>query len=498
MMVKKHFYELMKSGPVFLFLLPVFFVFHGFTINYDSVPVTDALLLTLEYLAVTAILSALVWFVFRDIIKTALLIAIAMSVYFFYGNILDFLKNSFPASSIWRYRVLLPWFFLLFLAVFIWLYRRKYPLYSVAFYLNILFSVFILWDGAQLLLKMPTVARAKAFHASDEGFTIYNNGNKPDIFLIIPDQYTGRSALRDVFHFDNSAFENELRRRGFYVATKSTSNYNFTPFSVASTLDMSYLSLPEGKQNYNTVNYSYSVIRNSRVLKFLSASGYNFYNCSVFDFDDHPAHKYTAFLPYGIKLITAQTFAGRLLEDFQNDVKEGKYGLTKLQRKLVYEDLRFNNRMIDLTVKMASQKAASPKFVYAHLMIPHFPHYFDSKGNLMPMNKLTVGGNSNRADYVEYLQYGNAKLLQLVDSILIKSTSPPVIILLSDHGFQHPGKDISRSYDFVNLNAVYFPGRNYNLLYDSISNVNEFRVILNSCLGQQLPLLKDSTYNLRD
>jgi hypothetical protein len=43
---------------------------------------------------------------------------------------------------------------------------------------------------------------------------------------------------------------------------------------------------------------------------------------------------------------------------------------------------------------------------------------------------------------------------------------------------------------------VYFPGRNYDLMVDSIENVNEFRVIFNSFFGQKLPLLKDSSINV--
>jgi len=481
-----------------LFLFPIFFVFHGYTSNYDSVPVRDALLLVLEYLGIAVILCTAFWFVFRDIIKAALMATMILVIYFFFGNIIDLLKNSFPGGFIWRYRAILPLLLFLFLATFFWIKARERSLFDFTLYLNTMMFIFILADAAALLFKMPVVAKAKTFLPANDGFTICDSCRRPDIFLIIPDQYTGKSALKHVFHFDNSVFEDQLRQRGFHIVKESRSNYNFTPFSVASTLDMNYLSLPEGRQNFSTVNYSYGVIRNSRVLKFLSASGYRFYNCSVFDFEDQPAHKYTAFLPYGIKLITSQTFTGRIMDDFQNDIAEGKYGFKKLQKKLVYDNLQFNGRIIDLTVKIAGQKARAPKFVYTHLMIPHYPYYFDSEGHPMPVEKLTDRNKTNAGDYIQYLQYGNKKLLDLVDKILANSPSPPIIIVLSDHGFQHTGKNFDPAYDFINLNAIYFPNRNYGQFYDSISNVNQFRVIFNSYFDQRLPLLKDSTSNLKD
>ena len=94
-------------------------------------------------------------------------------------------------------------------------------------------------------------------------------------------------------------------------------------------------------------------------------------------------------------------------------------------------------------------------------MIPHHPYYFDSNGDSLPLKKLLLFKNTNSDDYIEYLKYGNKKILQLVDQILANSPTPPVIMLLSDHGFRHPAKNIDRKYDFMNLNAIYLPGKNY-------------------------------------
>jgi hypothetical protein len=44
------------------------------------------------------------------------------------------------------------------------------------------------------------------------------------------------------------------------------------------------------------------------------------------------------------------------------------------------------------------------------------------------------------------------------------------------------------------LNAYYFPGGRYEGLYDSISPVNSFRVVLSTYFGARLPLLPDRNY----
>ncbi len=486
-----------KTKPLFLLLFPIFFVFHGFTVYYDSVPVGQSLLLTLQYIGISILIAGLLWFLYRDITKASVATLLIIAFHFFFGNIFDFLKDHF-SQTILRYRYMIPFCIFLFLFLFIWLKKRKKSLFMFTFYLNILLAILIIVDVGSLITKIPAAKEKKAFHPEAGGFTICDTCGKPDIFFIIPDQYAGYTALKDVFDFDNADFENELKARKFYIAKKSISNYNFTPFSVASTLNMDLLSLKIGKQDYSTVGYSYEVIRNSRVLKFLSNTGYRFYNCSIFDFDDQPAHKYSAFLPYGIKLVTAQTFATRMADDFRQDIVDGKLGLKKLQQKIAYDNLHFNDEIMDLTAKISAEKINQPKFVYTHLMMPHYPYYFDSKGNPMPIEKLGGLNKVNANDYVEYLQYGNKRLLELIDNILTASVSPPIIIVLSDHGFRHPEKKVDPAYDFINLNAVYFPDGNYSQFYDGISNVNQFRLIFNQYFGQRLPMLKDSTTSLRD
>ena len=64
-----------------------------------------------------------------------------------------------------------------------------------------------------------------------QSFTICDSCKKPDVYFILLDQYTGNMALKEVFNFDNVAFETQLGQRGFHLAKRSSSNYNLTPNS---------------------------------------------------------------------------------------------------------------------------------------------------------------------------------------------------------------------------------------------------------------------------
>jgi hypothetical protein len=145
-----------------------------------------------------------------------------------------------------------------------------------------------------------------------------------------------------------------------------------------------------------------------------------------------------------------------------------------------------------------SRNTTSPKFVYTHLVMPHHPYYYDSLGNKTPLADLTQLHGFDKAAAASYLVYSNKKLLALIDTIQLNSRNPPIIILASDHGFREMTTDKDKKTMFLNLDAVFFPNKDYRSFYKGMSNVNLFRIILNTQFRQQLNLLTDSTVYLKD
>ena len=484
---------LIKNKPVFVVFLPLFFVLHGFTEHYNFISVSGAFLLLTLYMAGMLIITSVNWLFYRNLIKASVISFCLMAIFFFFGSMQDLLRKHFGGSFFSRYSFILLLFLLLLILLINWMKKTKSSLLKLTLYLNILLPVLcgidVLWLGERILAQ----GRKSGINFSDTNLFVCRSCNRPDIFFIILDEYSGNTALKQLFHFDNSAFERQLEQRGFYVVKQSRSNYNYTPFSVASILNMKYLDLNMATKAPGNIDYCYQQIRNSGVIKFLIANGYTFSNYSIFDFEDRPAINYDSFLPNNTSLITSQTFLSRVLKDISYNISTGRWKLKWGLEKRAYEHLSNNENVIRAVKESSSEKTNNPKFVYAHLMMPHYPYYFDSQNRPLPIQKLLPGQETDRENYIEYMQYCSYRILGLVDTIISHSDSPPVILLLGDHGFREGIEKEERKYVFMNLNAIYLPGKNYSLFYDSISNVNQFRVFLNTEFKQQLPLLKDST-----
>ncbi len=244
------------------------------------------------------------------------------------------------------------------------------------------------------------------------------------------------------------------------------------------------------------MNICYSTIKENRTFDFFKHSGYKIYNYSIFDLPGQPTVAKSSLLHGKTKPITSQTFTYRILKQLGYHLVKD-FRLKFAIEGIIYKELKGNEKIYTLTQKTAREKSPGPKFVYTHLLMPHYPYYFDSKGNATPIEKLTESYNLNEKAYTEYLQYTNKKLLSLIDHIRVSSPAPPIIILMGDHGFRQYRQKVEQKYNFLNFNAVFFPDSNYTGFYKRMSNVNQFRVILNSQFGQQLPILKDSMSYLR-
>lgn len=493
--MKAKFLHIIRTVPVFLYLLPVFFVLHGCVENYDYIPFTDAALLAGIYMGFSLLFALLAWIVYRNFTKANLFALLLMAFHFFFGSLYDFAKKIAGDSLLTKYSFILPAALIFFIIAFIWIKKRKSGFSSTRFYLNSLLLLLILADSAILLGKVIKHRRPAA--GLPAGFTPCDSCRKPDIYFILADEYAGNTELKDLFNYDNSAFLDSLMQRRFGVIGESHSNYNYTPFSMASILNMDYLQLSATNRNQSDLTYCYNAIENNRLLRFLQHHGYQLYNYSIFDFEGQPGRRLERFLPVKTRLITAQTFLSRAENSILFNVVT-RFKSKSALRKLTYAYKENNENIYSLTWGQAAKRSSQPKFVYTHLELPHYPYYYDKNGNEQPFEKLTEGNQVNKAAYVEYLQYSNTQLLKLVDHILQSSPSPPVIVLMGDHGFRHFTEPVEKKYYFNNLSAVYLPDGNYKQLPDSLTSVNLFRILLNTAYKQQLPLLKDSSIYLRD
>jgi Sulfatase len=489
------FFSFLRSRPFFLILLPLFFVFHGFVDNYNAIPFRDVLPLLLMYLLVSLLFFFLGWIFFRQTDKAAFFSFCVMAFHFFFGAVQDLLKNYFGDSFITRYSFLLPVFSTAFVLL-VWLLKTTTkPLIKWRMYLNLLFCVLIFIDAVKLTQEV-----FHRFSATTKNLTDLIKCDtcvKPDIYFLVFDEYSSSTAIKEVWQYDNTDLDAFLTKKGFRLLPFSRSNYNFSEFSIASTLNMDYLSIPiPSACTIKDYNNRYEEIKSNKVCSALSSIGYDIVNYSIFDIKKNPSPVKEDFLPLKTRLITSQTFISRIKKDLFHLLLVGKFQIKWLSKNLIYTTYHNNQKIIGLTLDNSADRSGQPRFVYSHIEMPHPPFYFNKYGQLKSKEVIAKEFyNLDPAAYLDYLPKTNEVIKKIVNSILGHAKRPVAIVLIGDHGFR---SNEPKNFHFRNLNAVYLSSGDYKGFYDSITNVNEYRVLFNNLFNTSLPLKKDSTVFLVD
>ena len=95
--------KIIKNQPLFLFMLPLFFILHGALENRGAIPFVDGLLLLGIYISVAVIITLLCFLFFKSLNKAAVAAAWLMGVHLFFGAFHDFVKKNFDSSFLSQY-----------------------------------------------------------------------------------------------------------------------------------------------------------------------------------------------------------------------------------------------------------------------------------------------------------------------------------------------------------------------------------------------------------
>ncbi len=458
-------------------------------------------------MAGTTIVFIVLRLFFKDWGKASFVTSYASLLFFLY-NPLRLTLYDRPFSKInlgWNTYFLPLW--MLILVFGIWVIVKKLPRTENTT------QIFNLVALSTLLLPLVSIVSfstndylgKRSFVQVSHGLTEQNTvavTNRPDVYYIILDMYGRFDTIKEEFGYDNSQFLKELRNQGFYVASCSTSNYSHTALSMASSLNMNFL--PALGDNFVPGNTDYSnadaAIENNVVRRYLKEYGYSFVSFeSGFPYVDIPdadvyikmskLERKNNIQPFELLLIEQTPMKIFMDEiDSYNEVRSVRSYGTNYDRTLFILE-----KLPQIPIKISG-----PKFVYAHLIIPHPPYVFGPHGEYVGNDKgLNDGPNHAPVDeaayhlgYTNQLSYIDSVLPDILKQIVSRSETPPVIIIQGDHGFWGaPEKRLPI------LNAYYLPGKDANqLLYPSITPVNSFRVILNTYFGGQFELLPDEKY----
>lgn len=143
-----------------------------------------------------------------------------------------------------------------------------------------------------------------------------------------------------------------------------------------------------------------------------------------------------------------------------------------------------------------------PHFVFAYFYGLHPPFVFGPKGEDISAYQAVEASKDKvkwKKLYLSQLSFYNSQIEKLIDQILSKSRISPIIVLQADHGVQFEECSRENFKECIqermrNLNAYYLPNKGADILYDSITPVNSFRLIFKHYFGVKINLLEDYCY----
>ena len=422
---------------------------------------------------------------FRNAHKGALATSLLLVLFFSYGHVCNILGNS-DASLINGIALSILGVWGLF-GVFgmIGITRTKRDLSSASQVLNAV-AIFMLITPAITIGQYeltennanPVPARPEKQIAPK--VAISEAIEKPDIYYLVFDRYSSARELKRVVDFDNGRFIDDLKKRGLYVADRSRTNYSRTYLSLSSSLNMKY------HDRYFDRRVSLGPLQDSRVARILKGQGYKYV---------HYESRYPPTRNNPLADINIAT-SKRKIDSFSRLVLD-----TTLARPVLTESYpleREEQILFELESLIEAPKIPGPKFVFAHLIIPHEPYLFDKDGRRVSAEDLNRKPEIEL--YKDYILFANIKILEIIDALVADSKPPPIIVIQADEGFRSKPQwrkenPLARELHFGILNAYYLPGVDANkVLYDSITPVNSFRVIFNAYFQTDFEILPDENF----
>ena len=431
--------------------------------------------------------------ILRDTGKSGLLVLLFLLSFYSYGHVYKALQTAGFGDPSRQWFFVLAWISVSILASILIL-RIRLEIRGLTNCLNVVIGILVIIPLVNIgAYALVSVTDFRDYWNKARGALLVNVSDAralPDIYYIVPDAYSSSRTLRDL-GYDNSGFTDYLIERGFFVAQESYSNYMFTELSLASALNMKYLSEIEGgipgEKRWPSFLYR-NMIDDGLVINTLRSLGYTIINTRGRGLYNGESRSQIPCDRSSPARLQATNFTGALLST------TALYPVTRAFN--VVEKQVWNPALCDFSVIVDVKDIEGPKFVFSHLPVPHSPYIFDRNGPKDPKS-LSDTGPSDPEEYVDQVMFVDKKLKEVVDALLSGNEEPPIIIIQADHGTwsSQPKSDS----EFVRvrfgiLNAYYLPNEGNKLLYESISPVNTFRIIFSHYFGLDFELVADKSY----
>jgi len=341
------------------------------------------------------------------------------------------------------------------------------------------------------------LVRPASARATERTAQTATDAPKRDVYWIVLDRYGSDRSFQLRFGATNT-FTPWLRERGFAVLDDSHANYVATSLSMATTLNMAHLEELTGLVGSGSSSYTpvYARLQAPSVVEQFKVLGYRYLHLGSWwnptrtdvaadvNYNADPQPEIVSLLvEYSVAPRVAETFdlEGVAPSESAKHLKHNRYALDTL------DDLR---------------DEPGPKFVLAHILLPHPPYVFDRDGRYIPVEEAATLDETDA--WQRQLDYTNLRLRAFVEGLLaLPEADRPIIILQADEGpWTEPYAADKVNYDwqtaspeelemkFGILNAWYVPGADLGL-DPAMTAINTFPVLFDRYFGLDQTLLAD-------
>lgn len=481
--------------PLLLATYPLLFLLSR---NLAETPPGDAVLPLAVSVATTAVLLALLAWLLGDLHRAALTATIGVAVFFGYGHVRNLLAERLPLPD---GLLAVGWLLLGALGVGLALRagrRRR----QATVLLNLLGGILVAFA------LVPIAA-----HYADAGGGARLAGGDPaagavagpgrDIYYLVFDRYGAAATMQEGRGVDNAPFVASLRNRGFYVADRAFANHLKTGSSLASSLNLRYLTdlAEQMGAEARTWGPVFELLEHHAAGRFLQERGYTYVH--IGSWWDPTQGNETADVDWGYASGSSD-YVDTLLDTTILQPLAASTGQAVADHgRRHHEAARHQFEAIPRAAELPGQV-----FVFAHVLLPHEPYVFDAEGRFVADQR----GRTREEKFSEQLAYTNREIDALLDALLDGGDDDPIVILSADEG-PHPYRYAAADeWDWRGatptelreklgiLNAFYLPGVDPGEagLHPEISPVNTFRVLFNAYFGADLEVLPDRSWAFVD
>jgi Sulfatase len=389
-----------------------------------------------------------------------------------------------------------------------WLHRRPQVLDRVNTFFTLTGLLMMVWLGyrvaadqlrARSRIRHSELVRELSRPVSISSRSLPRRDLLPDIYLIVLDEYANSHGLRELFHFENRSFEDNLRRLGFTVPDLVRSNYVHTVLSLPSLLNFSHLNglTADVGPRSTDARLANHLLENNRTVAFLKGQGYRFL---FFPSQWWPSTTHSSTADWQFEAWEGFNLAR---EATRSDLRRSLLSTTALDLLKPGYQWDADHVMRTLTALEDVPRRTEPTFAFAHFLSPHWPYVFNADCTVA--KPVTITSRARRKQsYIDQLQCLNWLLLRAVTAIRQRSSIAPIIILQGDHGTNllrysdapsagavSPAQARER---FGTFGAYHMPSGGGRLFADTVTMVNVFQKVLSFYFGADVAPAPDELY----